>query len=191
MYRMLAVTIAAGTIAFASFPASALAQVATTQIMLTERTMEGFIAAQKALSEVLNRMQGTALSDQAFAKYRVEREALTKKYGFKDYAEYETVAANILIVMDGIDPQTKMFTDPRAAIQKEIEDVRADRTIASSEKKQMVSELNEALKSVQPIQYPSNIELVIKYYEKIDVTAIAEHDGDNPSTSSVVRTVSE
>jgi hypothetical protein len=32
----------------------------------------------------------------------------------------------------------------------------------------MLEELNEALKSAQPIQFPSNIELVKKHYDKID-----------------------
>ena len=32
----------------------------------------------------------------------------------------------------------------------------------------MLEELNEALKSAQPFQFPGNIELVKKYYDKID-----------------------
>jgi hypothetical protein len=32
----------------------------------------------------------------------------------------------------------------------------------------MLDELNEALKSAQPIQFPNNIELVRKHYDKID-----------------------
>ena len=91
--------------------------------------------------------------------------------------------------MAAIDPQTKVFTDPQTAIMKEIEDVRSDKTISNSEKKQLLVELNEALKSAQPIQFPTNVELVKKYYDKIDVTDIAVYD--NPSTSSVVRTISE
>ena len=72
------------------------------------------------------------------------------------------------MVMAGIDPQTKAFTEPKVAIKKEIEEVTADKSIPEKEKKQMLDELNEALKSAQPIQFPSNIELVTKYYDKID-----------------------
>jgi hypothetical protein len=32
----------------------------------------------------------------------------------------------------------------------------------------MLEELNEALQAAQPIQFPSNIELVKKHYDKID-----------------------
>jgi hypothetical protein len=32
----------------------------------------------------------------------------------------------------------------------------------------LLEELREALKSAQPIQFPSNVELVRRYYDKID-----------------------
>ena len=60
------------------------------------------------------------------------------------------------------------FTEPAAAIKQEIADVTANRTIPAAEKKQMLEELNEALKAAQPIQFPGNIDLVKKYYDKID-----------------------
>ena len=188
MYRRLRLTIVpVVAIVFASLPTSTPAQGPTTQIILTEKHVEGFIAAQKAVSAVLERMQGTTQQ----AKYRVELEGIIKKYGFKDFAEYETVAANIVIVLEGIDPQTKVFVDPHVAIKKEIDSVRADKTIPNSEKKQLLQELNEALKSAQSIEFPSNIELVSKYYDKIDVTTIANHDAESPTTSNVIRTIKE
>ena len=72
------------------------------------------------------------------------------------------------MVMAGIDPQTKAFTEPKVAIKKEIDEVKADKSIPEKEKKQMLEELNEALKTAQPIQHPGNVELVKKYYDKID-----------------------
>ena len=191
MYQMLRLAIVAMAVAFASFPTSAPAQVAATQIKLTEKHVEGFIAAQKDMSAVVEKMQGAVLSNHANAKYKAERDAVTRKNGFKNFAEYETVAANISMVIAAIDPQTKVFTDPQAAIKKELEDVSADTTIPNNEKKQLLKELNEALKSAQSIQFPTNIELVQKYYDKIDVTTIAAYDGDGSPTSSVVRTISE
>jgi hypothetical protein len=191
MYQMLRLTIAAVAVAFATFPTSVPAQIAATQIKLTEKHVEGFIAVQKGMSAVVERMQSAAFSDQANAKYQAELEAVTKRYGFKDFAEYEAVAANIWLVMAQIDPQTKMFNDPQTAIKKEIEDISADKTISDGEKKQLLEELNQALKSAESIQFPSNIEVVQKYYDKIDVTTIAAYDGDRLSTSVVVRTISE
>ena len=139
----------------------------------------------------MERMQSAAFSDQANAKYQAELEAVTKRHGFKDFAEYEAVAANIWLVMAQMDPQTKTFADPQILIKKEIEDASADKTIPDSERKQLLEELNQALKSAESIQFPSNIEVVEKYYDKIDVTTIAAYDGDRLSTSVVVPTISE
>jgi len=101
------------------------------------------------------------------------------------------VAANISMVMAAIDPQTKEFTDPQSAIKKELEDVTADKTIPDNQKKQLLKELNSAIKSAQPIQFSTNVELVQKYYDKIDVTTIATYDGESRANSSAVRTISE
>jgi hypothetical protein len=160
--------VAAAAIASISFPTAAPAQQSPVQIGLTAKHVEAFIAAQKDMSAVVEKMQSAASPDRPSPKYEAEIEAVTKKYGFKNFAEYETVAANISMVMAAIDPQTKSFTDPQAAIKKEIDDVAADKTIPDNEKKQLLDELKEALKSAQPIQFPSNIELVKKYYDQID-----------------------
>lgn len=191
MYQILRLTVAAVTVAFLSFPASVSAQIVATQIKLTEKHVEGFVAAQKGMRAVVERMQSAAFSDQANAKYQAELEAVTKRHGFKDFAEYEAVAANIWLVMAQIDPQTKMFADPQILIKKEIEDISADKTIPDSERKQLHEELNQALKSAESIQFPSNIEVVEKSTTRIDVTTIAAYDGDRLSTSIVVRTISE
>jgi hypothetical protein len=53
------------------------------------------------------------------------------------------VSANISLVTAAIDPQTKAFSDPHSAIKKEIENLRADKTIPGREKKQLFVELNE------------------------------------------------
>ena len=99
---------------------------------------------------------------------QAELETIAKKHGFGSSQEYDDVAANISMVMAGIDPQTKAFTEPKEAIQKEIEEVKADKSIPEKEKKQMLEELTEALKTAAADPDPSNIELVKKYYDKID-----------------------
>jgi hypothetical protein len=188
MYHIIVAAIA---IVCVGFPTGSQAQTAAAQIKLTEKYVEGFIAAQQDMSAVAEKMQGS-ISNHPDAKYEAELNAVTKKHGFKNFAEYEAVAANISFVMAAIDPQTKVFTDPRAAIKKELEQVSANKTIANNEKKTLLRELNEALKSAEPIQFPTNIELVTKYYDKIDATTIAIHDGsDSHPISSAVRTISE
>jgi len=191
MYQMLRITIAAVAVVFASFPPSAQAQVATTQIKLTEKQIEGFIAAQKDVLAALEKMQSALSSDRPNAKYARELETAAKKYGFKNFAEYEAVAANISMVMTAIDPQTKEFNDPQTAIKEEIELVRADKTIPNNQKTRLLEELNESLNAAQSIQFPTNLEVVKGYYDKLDVTTIAAYDDDSRPTSSAVRTIGE
>jgi hypothetical protein len=191
MHQIFRLTIAAVAVAFATFPTNVPAQIASTQIKLTEKQVEGFIAAQKEMSAVVEKMQSAVLSGQVNAKYQAELEAVTKKNGFKNFAEYEAVAANISVVMAAMDPQTGVFADPRTAIKKEIENASTDKTIPDREKKALLKELNEALKSAESIEFPSNIELVQKYRDKINVVNIAAYDGDSPATSTIVRTINE
>ena len=88
--------------------------------------------------------------------------------GFATSTNMTLVVDNISMVMAGIDPSTKMFTEPSVSIKKEIAAVTADRSIPEEEKKQLLEELQESLRAVQPIEFPSNIEIVRKYYDKID-----------------------
>jgi hypothetical protein len=190
MYRMLCLTVAAMSVTFASFSTSAPAQVTATQIKLTENQIEGFIAAQDDMLAVVEKM-GAAFSDDINTEYDAELDAVTKKHGFKDLAEFDAVATNISMVMTGIDPETKLFTNPQTAIKKEIEDVSFDESIPPSEKEDLLEQLNAAFKAAEPIQFPTNIELVKKHYDKLEVTTIGNSDDDSRSTSSVVRTISE
>jgi hypothetical protein len=138
------------------------------QIQLTEKQVQGVIAAQKDVSPIFEKLQQNGPADQLPPKAQADLDAAVKKHGFKDFNEYDEVVGNITLVMTGIDPKTKKFTEPAVAIKQEIAEVTANKTIPAQEKKQMLEELNEAQKAAQPIQFPSNIELVRKYYDKID-----------------------
>jgi len=137
------------------------------QIKLTEQHIEGFIASQKEMSAITEKMQGST-SDKPDPKIQAELENVAKKHGFKNFNEYDDVAANISMVMAGMDPQTKDFLEPQAAIEKEIKEVTADKSIPEKEKKQMLEELGEARKTAAPILNRSNIELVKKYFDRIE-----------------------
>jgi len=148
-------------------PAQSPVQSAVKQIRLTEKQVQGFIAAQKEVSAVLEQIQG-ATAAQLPPQLQAALDAVARKHGFKDFAEYDNVVDNITIVMAGIDPQTKEFTEEAIRIKKEIEDIKADKSIPDNEKKPMLEMLDELLKRAVPLQYPSNVELVRKYYDKID-----------------------
>jgi hypothetical protein len=147
--------------------ARAVAQSPIKQVDLTEKQVQGFIAAQKPMTDVTEKMQGGP-SDKPDPKIQAELDAVAKKNGFKDLAEYDDVASTISMVMAGIDPDTKQFTSADAAIRQQIADVEADKSMPAEEKKQMLDDLKESLKFAEPIRNPGNIDLVKKYYEKID-----------------------
>ena len=92
------------------------------QVKLDAKMIEGFIGAQKDMAAVAEKMQGSA-SEKPDPKIQAELDAAAKKHGFKDFNDYDDVAANISMVMAGIDPQTGAFTDPIMAIKKEIEEL--------------------------------------------------------------------
>jgi hypothetical protein len=150
-----------------SFGGTANAQDAIKQVKLTDTYIKGFIAAQADMAKISEKMQA-ATSEKPDPKIEAELQAIAQKHGFKDFAEYDDVAANISMVMAGIDPQSGTYTDPIASIKKEIEEVTADKTLQEKDKKQMLEELTEALKSAQPVQFPENIEIVKKNRAEID-----------------------
>ena len=154
-------------VALIHFIGAATAQTPVRQIKLTEKQVQNFLAAQKDMVPVMKKMQGST-ADQPDPKLQAESEAITNNSGFKDFAEYDDVANNIMMVMGGIDPQTKQYIDPQTAIKKEMAEVKADKTLPEKDKQDLLKELEEALKTAQPIQFPSNVELVKKYYDKID-----------------------
>jgi DNA-binding transcriptional MerR regulator len=72
------------------------------------------------------------------------------------------------MVMAGIDPETKQYTPADVAIRQQIKDIEADKSLPADERKQALDELNESLKAAQPIRNPANVELVKKYYDKVE-----------------------
>ena len=119
------------------------------------------------MTDVTEKLQGEA-SDKPNPKLQAELEAVAKKSGFKDFAEYDNVAATISMIMAGIDPDTKQYTPADEAIRQQIADLEADKSLPAEERKQALDELNEALKQAQPIRNQASIELVKKYYGKIE-----------------------
>jgi hypothetical protein len=166
--QVLRVVATFAAVALIHFIGAATAQTPVRQIKLTEEQVQNFIAAKKDMAPVAKEIQGST-ADQPDPKLQAESEAVVKKSGFKDFAEYDNVAANILMVVAGIDPLTKRYTDPQSSVKKWIANVTADRTVPEKVQKELLNEFEKVLKAAQPIQYPSNIALVTKYYDKIDM----------------------
>jgi D-mannonate dehydratase len=93
--------------------------------------------------------------------------AIAKKSGFASLAEYEDVSMNIALIMYGIDPQTKKFTEPAEQIKSEIAALKADKSVPESEKREDLAQLEAALKDAKPVQFKENIALVLKYFDQL------------------------
>ncbi|MBL8564894.1 MAG: hypothetical protein JNM89_04185 [Hyphomicrobiaceae bacterium] len=136
------------------------------QIQLTEAQVKGFISAQKDLAAIAGKLQEAG--EKPDPALEAELEGIAKKHGFKNFEELDDVAANVSIVMAGLDPQTGEFTDPQEALKKELADIQADTTIPAEEKKQLVEELNEAITTTPPLKHAANIELIKKHRAAIE-----------------------
>ena len=77
------------------------------------------------------------------------------------------MSTNISIIMSGIDPQTKKFTEPPEQIRREIAALKADKSVPEAEKKQGLAQLEALVKVAKPIQFKENIALVLKYFDKL------------------------
>ena len=71
-------------------------------------------------------------------------------------------------VMAGLDSKSGEFTDPVEALKKELADVTNDASIPDADKKQLMDELSEAIKTTQPLQHRENVELVKAHREEIE-----------------------
>lgn len=176
-FDRLTTLIAAGVVgtalALTAMPSAALAQDAgqqtgeqVKQLKLTEAQIKNFIAAQGDLAAVASKMQSAG--EKPDPALQNELEGIAKKHGFKDFAELDDVAENISIVMSGLDTQTGEYTDPVEALKKELADVEKDDSIPADDKKQLVEELNEAIKTTPPLANRENIDLVKTHRAEIE-----------------------
>jgi hypothetical protein len=161
----------AAALTLAALSQNVVAQEATSpdeslkQVALTDAQIESFIAAQKEMVPIIAKAPH---GDQRDPKIMEQLEAVAKKYKFANYAEFDDVAENIGLVMSGIDPDTKKYVGPDAVIEKEIVSIDSE-NLAPNDKKGQVDELQSELKSPpDPVQFPANIDLVVKNYDKLN-----------------------
>jgi hypothetical protein len=135
------------------------------QMALTEKQIEGVLAAQKDMDAITEKLPENAKPD---PKITAQLEAVAKKNGFAGYDEYNDVVENISMVLGGFDPATKKYVGSDAVIKAQIAQVQADKKMSPKDKKETLADLNEALKSpAPPIENKGNIDLVAKYYDKL------------------------
>jgi hypothetical protein len=141
-------------------------QPAPKQIALTEKQVEAVLAAKPDVDAIVSKLPEGA-SDKPDPKVEAQLEGVAKKHGFASYAEYADVDDNVSLVMGGIDPQSKKYVGDEAVLKAQIKEIQADKKMAPNDKKEALAQMNSALKSIAPLQFPANIPVVLKYYDKL------------------------
>jgi hypothetical protein len=138
---------------------------AVKQIALTDKQIEGVLAAQKDIDAITEKLAENAKPD---PKVAAQLEEAARKNGFASSEEYSDVVDNIGLVLAGFDPATKKYVGTEVLIKAQIAQVDADKKMPAKDKKRALDELNEALKIPAPaIENKGNIDLVTKYYDKL------------------------
>lgn len=141
-------------------------QQGTQQVPLTAAQIESFIAAQQPMGAIMGKLP-EAESDNPSPATLTKLNAVAKANKFASFDEYQTVADNISLVMSGIDPQTKSYVGAETVLKQQIAQVQADKSMSAKDKKDQLDQLNEAMKSAEPVKVKGNIDLVVKYYDKL------------------------
>lgn len=143
------------------------------QVALTDKQLDGVLAAQKDMDAITEKLPENTAPDQ---KVIGQLDGVAKKHGFAGYDDYNNVVDNISLVLGGFDPATKKYVGPEAVIKAQIAQIEADKKMPAKDKKEAVDELNEALKTPAPqIENKGNIDLVGKYYDKL-VAALGDDE---------------
>jgi hypothetical protein len=135
------------------------------QIALTEAQVQGVLSAAKEMDPITEKLPDDAKPD---PKIIAQLDGIAKKNGFASFEDYNVVVDNITLVLGGFDAATKKYVGAEAVIKAQIAQIQADKKMPAKDKKEVLADLNEALKSPQPaIVNKGNIDLVTKYYDKL------------------------
>src|SRR5947208_16705395 len=111
-------------LALALFDPGAAAAQEVKQIKLTEKHIQGFMAASKDMA----RLYDGADPDKPDPKVEAQAGVGAKKNGLVGLAEYEDAWVNIAMIIYSINPQTKKFNEPNEQIKKEIAALKGDKS---------------------------------------------------------------
>jgi hypothetical protein len=173
----LAAPLAAVAPAPVAFAQAQDAEAPVKQIALNQKQIDSYLASKKEIDAVIEKLPENA-QGAPDPKVTAQLDGIAKKGGFASYDEYLSVEDNIGLVMQGIDQQTKKYVGAEAVIKEEIASVKADKSMPQKDKKEALDQLNAALKSASatPVQFPANIELVTKNFDKISAAMPQEQE---------------
>ncbi len=148
------------------------------QMPLTDAQVAAFIAAQKDFQPLAGKLlEG---GDKPDAGLTTQLEEISKKHGFANFSEFEDVGANITIVLDGLDRNNGVYTDPVEKMKTELEDIKKDASIPDEDKKLAIDDLTQEIAAAQPLRFKDNVEVVKKHQAELE-TLINDGAGDSPA----------
>src|SRR5262245_43491997 len=92
------------------------------QIRLTEKQVQSFLAAQKQIAPLAEKLE--SMGDKGDPALEKQVEQIAKSNGFATLEELGNVGSNISVVLAGLDPTTGEFTEPPDQIRKEIDEIK-------------------------------------------------------------------
>lgn len=137
------------------------------QVSLTQKSLDGLIAAQKQIRDLESKMPKDAQAPDP--KMEGQIDAALKKNGFANANEFADASYSVGIVLAGMDPDSGKYIGAQAATKKQIDEVKADKQMPPKEKKEALEELDEAMKASstdKPLQ--GNVELVTANISKLN-----------------------
>ena len=131
----------------------------------TERRIQALIAAQ---TEVAARLAGLPdTQEEMDDRTRADLDRTVRRFGLKDFADYEDTGTSVIAVLDGIDPATRLYVGKEVLLKQELEEIRADKSLRPDERKAALKEVTAQLAQVEPVLYPENIRLVVAQYDRL------------------------
>jgi hypothetical protein len=132
------------------------------QIELSEEKIVQYLAAKPALDAIL--AKAAATPEPRFIRLLNET---ARKNGFADYADYESVAVNIVWILTGIDPLSKKYVGVQPVTKAEAVILLSDKTLSPHDHKLRLDTLHAQMLTAAPAKFPANVTLVTKYYDKL------------------------
>ncbi len=149
---------------FAAAPVSA--QDEFKQVKLTEKQIKGYISAHPKMQGLLQKIDKAG--DKPDKKLLAGLEDLAKKHGFASFEELDAVAATVSFMVTGFDQESGEFSEPRKALATEIAALKKDKSMPDKERKELIKELEDSVKTTPDVAHKSNIALVKKHLKKLE-----------------------
>jgi hypothetical protein len=146
-------------------PAQSAMYADLTQIALSEDQVARYIDAMPEMRAAMGDAPADAPEPDAATMAKLA--AIANAHGFRDFDDYNTVAGNLALALDGVDPETKTYIGADKVILKSIAAVKADKTMTEEDRNAALADLQAQLKAVLPVKFKGNIDLVVKYYDKL------------------------